>query len=295
MGDARVGLVGLGKMGAPMARNLLRAGFRVAGFDLAPDAGRDLDAFDEFVRAESAAGAARAADVVILMLPDSQAVDALLWGSPGLAAALAAGALLVDMGSSDPSCSRVNAQRLEAAGVGFLDAPVSGGVRRAIDGSLSIMIGGREADVARARPVLEALGRTLIRVGDAGAGHAVKALNNYVSAAGLIAVSEALVAARRFGIDPHVVNSVFNASTGKNNTTEHKVENFMLSGRYDSGFALALMRKDVETAVGFIDRMGSPGEFARKTLDVARDAERALGDGADHTAVHAWVSRRAPD
>ncbi|MFO1195917.1 MAG: NAD(P)-dependent oxidoreductase [Burkholderiaceae bacterium] len=295
MGDVRIGLVGLGKMGAPMARNLLRAGFRVAGLDLAPDAGRDLDAIDGFTRAESARGAARDAEVVILMLPDSEAVDALLWGSAGLAAALAAGTLLVDMGSSDPSCSRVNAQRLEAAGVGFLDAPVSGGVRRAVDGSLSIMIGGREADVARARPVLEALGRTLIHVGDAGAGHAVKALNNYVSAAGLIAVSEALVAARRFGIDPHVVNSVFNASTGKNNTTEHKVENFMLSGRYDSGFALALMRKDVETAVGFIDRMGSPGEFARKTLDVARDAERALGDGADHTAVHAWVSRRVPD
>ena len=154
---------------------------------------------------------------------------------------------------------------------------------------------GRAADVARARPVLEALGRTLIHVGDAGAGHAVKALNNYVSAAGLIAVSEALVAARRFGIDPHVVNSVFNASTGKNNTTEHKVENFMLSGRYDSGFALALMRKDLQTAAGFIDRMGTPGEFARKTLDVARDAEQALGDGADHTAMHAYVSGRAPD
>jgi len=295
VGDARIGLVGLGKMGAPMARNLLRAGFRVAGFDLGPGAGRDLDAFDGFTRAGSAAGAARDANLVILMLPDSPAVDALLWGSPGLAAALAAGSLVVDMGSSDPSCSRVNAQRLGAAGVGFVDAPVSGGVRRAIDGSLSIMIGGREADVARARPVLEALGRTLIHVGDAGAGHAVKALNNYVSAAGLIAVSEALVAARRFGIDPHVVNSVFNASTGKNNTTEHKVENFMLSGRYDSGFALALMRKDIQTAVGFIDRMGSPGEFARKTLDVARNAEQALGDGADHTAVHAWVSGRAPD
>ena len=295
MDDARIGFVGLGKMGAPMARNLLRAGFRVAGFDLGPDAGRDLDALDGFTRAESAAGAARDANVVILMLPDSRAVDALLWDTPALAAALAAGTLVVDMGSSDPSCSRANAQRLDAAGIGFLDAPVSGGVRRAIDGSLSIMIGGRAADVARARPVLEALGRTLIHVGDAGAGNAVKALNNYVSAAGLIAVSEALVAARRFGIDPHVVNSVFNASTGKNNTTEHKVENFMLSGRYDSGFALALMRKDLQTAAGFIDRMGTPGEFARKTLDVARDAEQALGDGADHTAMHAYVSGRARD
>jgi 3-hydroxyisobutyrate dehydrogenase len=138
--------------------------------------------------------------------------------------------------------------------------------------------------------VLEAMGRTLIHVGAAGAGHAVKALNNYVSAAGLIAVCEALVAAERFGIDPRVVNQVLNASTGRNNTTDVKVENFMLSKRYDSGFALALMRKDVQTAVQFIEGMGTPGEFARECLEVTTAAQQALGDGADHTAVHAYIA-----
>jgi 3-hydroxyisobutyrate dehydrogenase len=155
---------------------------------------------------------------------------------------------------------------------------------------LSIMAGGRKETVERASRILQAMGKTLIHVGGAGAGHAVKALNNYVSAAGLIAVSEALVAAEKFGIDPHLVNQVFNASTGRNNTTERKVEEFMLSKRYDSGFALALMRKDVETAAQFIDGMGTPGRFARECLGVATAAEEALGAGADHTAVHAYFA-----
>jgi 3-hydroxyisobutyrate dehydrogenase len=293
MAAARIGFIGLGRMGAPMAANLLRAGFEVAGYDLAAGAAQDLAARPAFRRAPSADDAVGAAEVVVLMLPDSPAVDRLLWEpAPGLAARLAPGTLLIDMGSSDPFCSRRNAERLAAAGVGFLDAPVSGGVARAIDATLAILVGGPEAAFERARPVLQAMGRTLIRVGDAGAGHAVKALNNYVSAAGLIAASEALVAAARFGIDPHLANQAFNASTGRNNTTENKVERFMLSGRYDSGFALALMRKDVDTAARFIDGTGSPARLVRACLGVAQDAERSLGDGADHTAIHAYVAGR---
>jgi 3-hydroxyisobutyrate dehydrogenase len=106
------------------------------------------------------------------------------------------------------------------------------------------------------------MGKTLVHVGAAGAGHAVKALNNYVSASGLLAVCEALIAAEKFGIDPHLVNQVFNASTGKNNTTDVKVENFMLSGTFNSGFSLALMRKDLQTALDFITRMETPKTFA---------------------------------
>lgn len=292
MSFSRIGFIGLGRMGVPMVRNLLRAGFGVSAFDLSPDAGSDLTSLGGFRRASTAAAAVADADVTILMLPDSKVVDGLLWDG-GLAAALKPASLLIDMGSSDPLNSRTNAQRLAAAGIRFVDAPVSGGVKRAVDGSLAIMAGGEAADFEAVRGVLAAMGKSLIHVGDAGAGHAVKALNNYVSAAGLIAVSEALVAAERFGIDPHVVNNVFNASTGKSNTTEHKVESFMLSGRYDSGFALALMRKDVATAASFIDRMESPGEFVHKTVEVAKAAEQALGDGADHTAVHRYVKQRA--
>ncbi len=152
------------------------------------------------------------------------------------------------------------------------------------------------AVVEQARPILQSMGKTMVHVGKAGAGHAVKALNNYVSAAGLLAVSEALVAAEKFGIDPQLVNQVFNASTGKNNTTEHKVENFMLSGKFNSGFAIALMRKDLNTAHAFIDRMGTPGEFAKLCFDTWADAEQTLKAGADHTALYQFVhTAQKPD
>ena len=294
MPTARIGFIGLGRMGVPMVGNLLRAGFEVSGYDVKAQTGRELAARPGFERAESAQACVASASVVVLMLPDSLVVDGLLWETPGLAAAMQPGTLVIDMGSSDPLRSRSNAERLAACGMDFIDAPVSGGVKRAIDGTLAIMVGGPKANFERAEPVLQAMGKTLIHVGGAGAGHAVKALNNYVSAAGLIAVSEALVAAEKFGIDPHLVNRVFNASTGRNNTTELKVEDFMLSKRYDSGFALALMRKDVQTAAQFIDGMGTPGRFARECLGVAAAAEEALGAGADHTAVHAYFAAQMP-
>jgi 3-hydroxyisobutyrate dehydrogenase len=178
MAAARVGFFGLGRMGAPMAANLLRAGFAVAGFDLHPQAGAELAGQPEFERAAAVEDAVRDADVVILMLSDSEVVDALLWGAAGLASKLKRGTLLIDMGSSDPLRTRSNAERLAGLGVALIDAPVSGGVKRAVDGTLTIMSGGAKDAVESARPMLQAMGRTIFHVGGAGAGHAVKALNN---------------------------------------------------------------------------------------------------------------------
>jgi 3-hydroxyisobutyrate dehydrogenase len=232
--------------------------------------------------------AVRGAGVVLLMLPDSPVVDALLW-EHGLAAELQAGQQVLDMGSSDPVRSRDNAARLATSGVAFVDAPVSGGVKRAIDGSLAIMMGGETQAVERVRPMLQSMSKTLVHVGAAGAGHAVKALNNYVSASGLLAVCEALTAAEAFGIDPHKVNQVFNASTGRNNTTDVKVEAFMLSGAFNSGFALALMRKDLQTAQAFIERMGTQGDFAKACLQAWQQAQNTLDTGSDHTAMYQFI------
>ena len=226
------------------------------------------------------------------MLPDSRIVDALLWHSDqgqNLAQSLRPGQILCDMGSSDPMHSRENFSKLAALGVAFIDAPVSGGVKRANDATLSIMVGGDKQAVDQTLPVLQAMGKNLVHVGQAGAGHAVKALNNYVSASGLLAVCEALVAAEKFGIDPHLVNQVFNTSTGKNNTTDVKVENFMLSEKFNSGFALALMRKDLQTAFGFIDQMGTPAEFSKLCLSTWAQAETRLEKGADHTALFKYL------
>lgn len=289
-----VGFIGLGMMGLPMLRCLLKAGCTVRGFDLNPQAAASVAGQAGFSGAASPADAASGADVVLLMLPDSRIVDALLWGPDGgLARLLKPGQVVLDMGSSDPVRSRENQAKLAALRVDFVDAPVSGGVKRAVDGSLSIMIGGEAPAVDRVRPLLQCMGKTLVHVGTAGAGHAVKALNNYVSASGLLAVCEALVAARAFGIDPHLVNQVFNASTGKNNTTDIKVEAFMLSQTFNSGFALALMRKDLQTALAFIERMGTPADFATRCLATWADADTALGAGADHTALFKYIQDRA--
>ncbi len=288
-----IGFIGLGQMGVPMARNLLRAGHPVLGFDVNPQAASAFADAPGFSAAPFASAVAQLCNVLILMLPDSVIVDRLLWdGESALASHLAQGTVLIDMGSSDPVHTRANHARLAALGVALVDAPVSGGRKRAVDGSLSIMIGGDKPAVEQVRPLLLAMGKTLVYVGSAGAGHAVKALNNYVSAAGLLAVCEALVAAENFGIDPHLVNQVFNASTGKNNTTENKVESFMLPQNFTSGFALALMRKDLQTAHAFIERMGAPDELAAQVLQSWAQAEAELPKGADHTALFKFVRDR---
>ena len=293
MANPHIGFIGIGQMGMPMIRNLLQANFSVIGFDLNPLVAQELKNEAHFEMAARAITLTKKCDVIILMLPDSNIVDRLLWDSDdALAKAMNTKQTLIDMSSSDPVRSRANFDRMAQLGISFIDAPVSGGVRRAKDGSLSIMIGGLAPAVESVQPIFKAMGETLVHVGAAGAGHAVKALNNYVSASGLLAVCEALIAAEKFGIDPHLVNQVFNASTGKNNTTDVKVENFMLSGTFNSGFSLALMRKDLQTALDFITRMETPKTFADACTQTWTQAEKTLDKGADHTAMYAFTQKK---
>jgi 3-hydroxyisobutyrate dehydrogenase len=284
----RIGFIGIGRMGRPMVGHLAAAGHALRIHDRQPAAAQALAGVAGVSIAEAATEVGRHCDMVFLMLPDSAAVDALLWAE-GLAPSLAPGALLIDMGSSDPNRTRENHRRLAERGVALLDAPVSGGVRRALDASLAIMVGGSAAALERARPLLARLGRTIAHVGPPGAGHALKALNNFVSASGLLAVCEALVAAQRFGIDPAAANALFNASSGRNNTTETKVESFMLSGSFGSGFALALMRKDIDTARALMAGLEVPHAFADACAALWAQAEQALPEGADHTAMYRHV------
>ena len=293
MAQTQIGFIGIGQMGMPMIRNLLQANLSVTGFDLNPLVADELKSEIHFEMATSAIALTKKCDVIILMLPDSNIVDRLLWeGEDALSKAMNSKQTIIDMSSSDPVRSRANFDRLAQLGISFIDAPVSGGVRRAKDGSLSIMIGGLASAVESVQPIFKAMGKTLVHVGAAGAGHAVKALNNYVSASGLLAVCEALVAAEKFGIDPHLVNQVFNVSTGKNNTTDVKVENFMLSGTFKSGFSLALMRKDLQTALDFISRMETPKNFADACTQTWTQAEKSLDKGADHTAMYAFTQKK---
>ena len=290
-----IGFIGLGMMGFPMAGHLLAAGHALTVLDASPE--RQDKFLAEHPGATGAAGLAdfAAMDMVITMLPDSGIVESVVLDQPsrpGLISLLRRGATLIDMSSSEPMRSRALAKTLADAGIGFLDAPVSGGMKRAVSATLAIMAGGSAQAFAACKPVLEAMGKTITHVGDAGAGHAVKALNNYVSAAGLTAAAEALLAGQRFGLDPAVMTDVINSSTGKNNTTEHKVKQYMLNGAFNSAFSLQLMAKDLGIAMALGKSVGQKMELGDGVLDLWNQAAKALDKTADHTEMYRYLQSR---
>jgi 3-hydroxyisobutyrate dehydrogenase len=286
-----IGFVGLGMMGRPMAARLHAAGHSLAVYDISPEArAAFVSDYPGTVDAAGLDGLA-GASVVILMLPNSDVVDATVLGARGLADVLGAGSTIIDMSSSEPLRSQALAKAIAGRGIRFLDAPVSGGVRRAVDGTLAIMCGGDPEVFEAHRSLLAAMGRTITHVGPVGAGHAMKALNNYVSAAGLVATVEALHVGARFGLDPEVMTDVLNSSTGRNNTTEVKVKPFMLSGKFDSGFALRLMAKDLGIAMGLGSAIGEPMRLGEEVLQIWRDAAEKLPASADHTEMYRFLQR----
>jgi 3-hydroxyisobutyrate dehydrogenase len=278
----RIGFIGIGRMGWPMARRLLEAGFSVALQDAVPGRAEDFAGQHGGIAAPDAAAAATGADAVITMLPTSREVEAVL---AAIRPVLRHGAAVVEMSSGEPSATRAMAQDLAAQGVAMVDAPVSGGVARAETGQLAIMTGGEEAVLARLHPVLAAMGTTITRCGDVGAGQAMKALNNLVSAAGFLVSVEALLIGSRFGLDPAVMVDVLNASTGMNNSTQKKLRQFVLSRGFDSGFGLDLMVKDLSIALQVGRETATPAPLAAQTRELWAAAASLLGPGQDHTAA----------
>ena len=282
-----IGLVGLGQMGTPMARNLARAGFRLAVADASPEAVRRLAADVPCEVPADLAALGAACRVVITMLPDGATVRRVALGDGGdaLAAGLARGSIVIDMSSSSPVGTRELGKALAAHGITLIDAPVSGGVRKAIDGSLAIMAGGDPAAIEAVRPVLEAMGSKVFVTGPLGAGHAMKALNNYLSAVGFAAAAEAVLAGARFGIAPETAVAILNASTGRNNSTENKFLQFVLPRTFDAGFTVGLMVKDLRIALEVAQATGMPAPLAEACLAEWAAVEQELGGGADHTAA----------
>lgn len=294
----QIGFVGIGMMGFPMASLLYHAGYSLSAYDVDP---QQTDRFC----AEHAAGnkAAHKAtslyelgdvNVVITMLPDSDIVDGVVLGQsnqgqPGLISILPKGSTIIDMSSSQPLRSKRLSEQLAEAGIHFLDAPVSGGVKRAIDGTLSIMVGGDAAVLQSHQSLLATMGKTITHVGGPGAGHAMKALNNYVSAAGLVAMSEALLVGQEFGLDPNAMVDVLNNSTGKNNSTENKAKQFILSGTFDANFGLQLMTKDLGIAMQLGDSLGLETELGHELLELWQKAANALEPDADHTEIYRYL------
>lgn len=288
-----VAFVGLGNMGRPMAARLAGAGIALTVHDTRAEVVERFVAAHGGRAAPDLPGVAAGNDVVVLMLPDGEAVRRVLTEDGGLADALAPGALVVDMSSSAPVGTRDLGSLLGERDQRLVDAPVSGGVGRAQTGDLAIMAGGDAADIDRCLPLFEAMGRGVTRTGPLGSGHALKALNNLLSASGLVAAAEVLLIGRRFGLDPKVMLDALNASTGRNNSTENKFEQFVLSRTFASGFGLSLMVKDLWTALDLASATDTPAVLGRATLDLWAAAESGLDAGADHTAVVAWLESAA--
>jgi len=280
-----VGFVGLGRMGWPMAANLIRAGYEL----VARDADRDVERrFGEELGARPGreATAFAAAGVVVTMLPDGRAVQDAVLGD-GIADVLPSGGVVVDMSSSSPHDTLELGRELRERGVALVDAPVSGGVPRAVDGTLAIMAGADdEAAVDRALPILDALGRRVFRTGPLGSGHAMKALNNFCAAAGYAALAEALVLGRSFGLAPSTMVEIVNNSTGRSFCSDVVFPEEVLTGRYGTGFALGLLAKDVTIAAGIAEGSGVAAPLCELVQQRWAEAAQVLGFAADHSTAH---------
>jgi 3-hydroxyisobutyrate dehydrogenase len=273
----RVGFIGLGLMGRLMSANLVKAGFELRSFDLNGSG-----------NCRTAKEAAEHSEVLITMVPDGKAVrSAVMAALPGLAA----GAIVIDMSSSDPATTRALGALLKRKGIHMLDCPVSGAKAKAADGTLALMVGGDAALLERVRPVLSAMGSEIFHCGSLGAGHATKALNNYLGAAGTVAGMEALLIGEKFGLDPKTLVAVINASTGRNSTTERKIPQQVFTKAFASGFAHALMTKDVGIARDIARSVKVKAPYLENTAKLWKTSLSRLPAGADHTEIYHYLRR----
>ncbi len=284
----RVGFIGIGNMGWPMASHIAQAGHELTVFEV--DAAR-ASRFAQEENCKAAANLAEVAanEIIVTMLPTGRIVrQALLEDQGGaFAKALKPGTLIVDMSSSEPVGTRELGAEIAKRGAVLIDAPVSGAVPRAKAGTLAIMIGGDDkAAIERAKPLLLSMGKQLFETGPLGTGHAMKALNNYIAAAGYTAVVESLLIGQRFGLNQETMVDILNVSTGRNFTTEVMIKEQVLGGKFATGFALGLMAKDVKIAadLGEAVKLDAPVSrlirdrwaLARERLGAARDTSEAL-------------------
>jgi 3-hydroxyisobutyrate dehydrogenase len=299
MSDLRVGFIGIGNMGWPMAKNILKAGnnllqadHRLHNFDL------DKKRVAQFAREEpdalgtaEAAAVAKASNVIITMLPTGPIVTGVLMDML-TSGALAKGTIIVDMGSSEPLGTKILAETLAQAGVTLIDSPVSGGITGAQAGTLTLMIGGNEdAAIERVTPILQTMGSRLFRVGASGSGDVVKALNNYCSAVNFRAVSEAVNMGQKFGLDPGMILEIINVSSGRSLSSEGVFKNQVLTEKYAAGFALGLLAKDVKIASDLAGELGVMAPLCAVTFNVLAAAREAMGYNADFTAAHKYWTK----
>lgn len=288
-----VAFLGLGAIGTPMARHLARGPFGLRVWNRTGVKAAAFATEHGVTHAATPAAAASGADVVITCFPVSSDVETLLDGDEGLLAGLKRGSVLVDCTSGDPATSRRIAARLAERGVGFLDAPVSGGVVGAEAGTLTVMVGGDDVTLARVRPALEAFGKKIVPCGGIGAGDAVKAVNNALLAQHIIGTAEGLLALAKAGVKPDVALDVINTSSGRSNASMNLFPDRVLTGAYPRTFRLALLDKDVGIALHVAEEQGIDAPMLALASQLYHRARTALGEEADHVELVRWLEGRA--
>ena len=279
-----VSFLGLGAIGEPMARHLAADPFALTVWNRTAEKARAFAGQYRAKVASSPREAAQGARVVITCMPTSKEVEALLDGDDGILAAMTAGTTLLDCTSGDPATSRRIAERLARKGIAFIDAPVSGGVGGAVKGALSVMLGGDAAAIDEVRPVLEAFGdpQKIVHCGPVGAGHAVKAVNQFFLAAHIWAGGEGLAALAKAGVRPQVALEVINASSGRSNASMNLFPERVLGRAFPRTFKLALLDKDVGIAAELAREQKIAAPMLQLTAELMRAAHNALGEDADH-------------
>jgi 3-hydroxyisobutyrate dehydrogenase-like beta-hydroxyacid dehydrogenase len=280
----RVAFLGLGIMGEPMAANLVRAGFEVIVWNRTPRKAELFAGKYDVRDATTPAEAAEASDVTITMVPDVPEVEQVLFGDRGAADGLRRGGLAIDMSTISPEASVRFGKRLRGEGVGFVDAPVTGSRPRAEDGTLTIMAGGSEEDFERAKPVLEAMGKLIVHVGPQGHGSTVKLLNNTTAAVNALAVAEALVAARKAGVDPEKLREVMSAGSGGSAMLDLKAGP-MMEHDFEPLFKLGHMLKDVRHTLAEAQRLGAVMKLGTEAEEAYSRAARKGLEEQDFAAV----------
>ncbi len=281
-----VGVIGLGNMGRGMALRLASTAHRIAGYDVSREARQQIAA-EGIVVVETLAALSARSDLLILSLPNAEIVEAVMKGVDGVLAHARPGTLIVDTTTSYPATTKEVAALAKGKGLAFIDAPVSGGPKGAHAGTMTMVIGGEAADIARAEPILEAISAKRVHVGPVGAGHVAKLVNNLLCASHLLTAAEALAIIRGAGLDPAQVLAGVNAGSGRSGVTEINLPNWVLNGAFNSGFSIGLMRKDVGLATRLVEELGLDLPMATVVAGIWEEAFTRLGASTDFNAITA--------
>ena len=279
----KIGFIGLGIMGKPMAKNLLKAGYELKVHDLVTAAVEEL-VLAGAVKAQSSAAAARGSDLIITMLPNSPHVKAAVLGENGVLEGLALGSILVDMSSINPIASREICLEVEKKGCFMLDAPVSGGEPKAIDGTLAIMAGGKQDVFDRVKDVLQVMGKSVTLCGDIGAGNTTKLANQIIVAANIAAVSEALTLGVKAGVRPEAIYSAIRAGLAGSTVMDAKAP-MMMDGNFKPGFRINLHIKDLANALDTGHDVGAPLPLTAAVMEMMQWLKTNGYEGEDHSAL----------